>query len=217
MSFLLSAAALGFFSGGHCLGMCGPLVLALPVHDSRPFFSVAYRVVYNLGRVFTYAALGAAVGGAGLLFSLRGYQTRVSYIAGALLIVFAIVQLMPFLHLAFFSALHARIAGFFRGFIGKPGVMRFFALGSVNGFLPCGMVTSALAASLAAGDPAGSTLYMVFFGLGTFPVMLAASLFGIYLSPRLKKSLAVLGPLVSLALGILLLWRPALLIPHCQH
>lgn len=217
MSFLVSAAALGFFSGGHCLGMCGPLVLALPVHDSRPLVSVGYRVVYNLGRIFTYTALGAVIGSAGLLFSLRGYQTRVSYVAGALLIVLALVQLMPFLHLAFFAALHARIAGFFRGFIGRPGIVRFFALGSVNGFLPCGMVTAALAASLAAGDPAGSALYMVFFGLGTFPVMLAASLFGIYLSPRLKKSLAIAGPLFSLALGMLLLWRPALLIPHCQH
>lgn len=217
MSFLLSAAALGFFSTGHCLGMCGPLVLALPVHETRPLISVGYRVVYNLGRIFTYAALGASVGVAGMIFSLRGFQAKVSYAAGALLILFALVQLMPFVHLAFFSRLHARIAGFFRRFTGKPGIARFFAMGSVNGFLPCGMVTSALAASLAAAEPGGSTLFMIFFGLGTFPSMLAASLFGMYMSPRLRRSLALIGPLFSLALGILLLWRPALLVPHCHH
>jgi len=216
MSFLLSAAALGFFSTGHCLGMCGPLVLALPLHERRTSLSVAYRVLYNLGRIFTYALLGAVVGGAGFLFSLRGYQARVAYAAGVLLILFSLVQLMPFMHWTFFSALHARIARLLGRFTGNAGPGRFFLLGFVNGFLPCGMVTAALAASLALGAVWGGALFMVFFGLGTFPVMLAASLFGMYLTPRLKRSLALAGPLFSLALGILLIWRPALLVPHCH-
>jgi uncharacterized protein len=77
-------------------------------------------------------------------------------------------------------------------------------------------VTAALAASLAAADFSGSALYMLFFGLGTFPVMLAASLFGIYLSPAAKRVLSFFGPLYGVALGILLLLRPGLMLPHCH-
>ena len=216
MSFLLSAAALGFFSSGHCLGMCGPLVLALPVSEKSPFLSVAYRVIYNAGRILTYAFLGAAIALAGLTLSLGGLQAKVSYIAGGLVIVFSLIQLMPFFHSRFFSALHARIARLFSGFIRSPSFMRFFALGGVNGFLPCGMVTAALAASLAADGFSGSSLYMVFFGLGTFPAMLAASLFGIYLSPRIRRVLTVVGPMYGLLLGTLLLVRPSLILPHCH-
>ncbi len=216
MVYLASALAMGFFSGGHCLGMCGPLVLALPVSPVSHTRSVIYRIVYNSGRVVTYTLLGALVGLAGITFSLRGWQTKVSYIAGGLLIVFSLIQLMPFFHIAFFTGIHARMLRFFSGAAKQPGALRSFVLGGVNGFLPCGMVTAALAASLAAGEFYGSALYMLFFGLGTFPVMLVASLFGMYLSPAAKRVLSFIGPLYGLALGILLLLRPSLMLPHCH-
>lgn len=216
ISFFLSAAALGFFSGGHCLGMCGPLVLALPVSGQSHALSVFYRVAYNAGRIFTYTALGAAVGFAGAMLSLRGLQAKISYIAGALLIVFSLFQLLHFFQVGFFASLHGRLLRLFKMTERFPGAARFFMLGSINGLLPCGMVTAALAASLAAGALADGAGYMFFFGLGTFPVMLAASLFGVYLSPAAKRVLAFAGPLYGIALGLLLLLRPSLLIPHCH-
>lgn len=216
MTFLFSAVALGFFSGGHCLGMCGPLVLALPVSEGSRLLSVIYRVAYNAGRVSTYAALGAAAGLAGAALSLKGMQAKISYVAGGLLIVFSLFQLFRFFHAGVFGAMHARLQRMFAGTQGFPGTVRFFVLGGINGFLPCGMVTVALAASLAANGIGGGAAYMLFFGLGTFPVMLAASLFGIYLNPALKRVLAVVGPLYGIALGFLLVLRPALLIPHCH-
>jgi len=196
--------------------MCGPLVLALPVHETKPAFSIFYRMAYNAGRIFTYSTMGLAIGFMGYVLSLRGFQTKLSYFSGSLLILVALVQLMPFTRLRPIVNLHAGISYFFRRFTVNSHPGRFFALGLVNGFLPCGMVAAALVASLAAGGTLGSLGFMFFFGLGTFPVILAVSLFGIYMPPKLRRAVAISGPLFSVVLGIFLIMRPALLLPHCH-
>ncbi|MBV6493989.1 MAG: hypothetical protein LDLANPLL_02013 [Turneriella sp.] len=210
MSFYLSALMLGVFSQGHCLGMCGPLVLALPVNEKSRTLSIFYRVLYNIGRITTYATLGLLVGLLGVLVSLAGVQAYISYIVGSTLILVALLQLMPFLRVHLFFSLHTRISQSLRSFWERTGASKFFLMGAVNGLLPCGMVSSALIASLAAASALQSMLFMLLFGLGTVPMMLAASLFGVYLSPRTRKVLAIMGPLFSIALGVYLLLRPSL-------
>lgn len=206
---------MGFFSGGHCLGMCGPLVLALPVDERRVWISVFYRVVYNLGRIFTYATLGGVAGLVAVLFSLQLLQARVAQAAGLLLITVAVLQLLPHFRLAFFSRAHAALARLVAPLLRGAGNGRFFLLGMLNGLLPCGMVAAALSVSIAAENWLSGVGYMLVFGAGTFPLMLLASVFGIYASARVRQVMAWLGPLYAIALGVLLLLRPALVAPHC--
>lgn len=73
---------MGFLSGGHCLGMCGPLVLALPVSPGALWISVVYRVIYNAGRITTYGLLGILTGVIGLAFSLQNMQAFLARLAG---------------------------------------------------------------------------------------------------------------------------------------
>lgn len=216
MTIYLTAVVMGLFSGGHCIGMCGPLVLALPVDATSRWRSVFYRVVYNFGRITIYAGMGALIGLTAAGLELKLLQKYVAHIAGAILIVVSLLQLLPFFHLNLLSVLHAKISATMRKVTPREGLWRFWFLGMVNGFLPCGMVAAALIAALSLGEVPGAVYYMLFFGLGTFPVMLAASLFGIYLSPRIRQSLAVIGPLYGIALGILLVLRPGLIHPNCH-
>lgn len=208
---------MGFLSGGHCLGMCGSLVLALPVSEDRVWISVFYRVIYNFGRVFTYTILGGIAGAVAALFSLQVLQARVAQIAGALLILLALLQLLPHIHLGFLSRAHAFIARTIAPLLRNAGRGRFFLLGMLNGILPCGMVAAALLVSIAAETWRSGIAYMAVFGVGTFPLMLLASVFGIYLSGRMRQVVSWAGPLYAIALGILLLLRPALIAPHCAR
>lgn len=216
MTFFLSAAVLGLMSGGHCLGMCGPLVLALPVAENNRWLSVFYRVVYNFGRISVYVALGAIVGFSASGMSFRPAQKYLAYISGALLILVSLVQLAPRLKINAFIQLHQAISRILARISPARGVGRMFFLGTANGFLPCGMVAAALVAAMSAGDAIQAILFMLFFGLGTFPLMLAASLFGVYLSSKVRQAISVVGPVYGILLGVLLILRPGLIHPHCH-
>lgn len=217
MSFFFSAFVMGILSGGHCLGMCGPLVLALPVHENKISLSVLYRVLYNLGRIFTYALLGALIGIMAFALQLQQLQAMIAQLAGVFLIALALAQLLPGIRAGIFSRLHSALAAFIAPLVRKAGRKQFFLLGMLNGILPCGMVAAALVVSVAAQDYLSSVGYMLAFGLGTFPLMLIASIFGMYLSSTMRKFLAWLGPLYALGLGALLILRPGLIAPHCIH
>lgn len=206
---------MGFFSGGHCVGMCGPLVLALPVDGQRVAVSVIYRVVYNVGRITTYMALGGVAGLVALFFYLPFMQARVAQVTGILLIGVAVLQLLPHFRLAFFARVHSNAAKWIAPWMRNAGHGRFFLLGMLNGLLPCGMVASALVVSIAAQDWVSGVGYMLAFGAGTFPLMLLASVFGVYLSGRTRRLIGWLGPLYAIGLGVLLLVRPSLVAPHC--
>lgn len=215
MIFYVSSFLMGVFSGGHCLGMCGPLVLALPVDEKSVWKSVWLRIVYNSGRVFMYTLLGALTGSVAWLFDLPKLQANIATASGLLLIAVALFQLMPQFRLGVFSRLHAALFKVVSPLIQKGGVLRFWVLGMLNGVLPCGMVAGALMVSIAAQNLGMSMLSMFFFGLGTFPLMLIFSMMGIYLSARVRKTLSWAGPLYAIVLGVLLLLRPALVAPHC--
>jgi len=216
MTFFASALVMGFFASGHCLGMCGPLVLALPPGDGNFSKAVYLRVLYNLGRISTYAMLGALAGLAGAVLTLEVAQAKVAWVAGGMLICIAILQILPRINMIFFSRFYFFISRSISPHLKNAGAGRFLALGLLNGFLPCGMVAAALVVSIAAETPAEGVLYMAVYGLGTLPMMLTASLMGFYLAARTKRVLSVIGPLYSIVLGVLLIVRPGLIAPHCS-
>lgn len=203
---LWAAFVLGLAGSLHCAGMCGPLAAALPgALNSRSAFLLG-RLCYNAGRMTTYVALGFALGLLGSLVSLGGYQRWLSLVAGVTV-------------LAALAAGHIgiRFHGFSRGveFLKRrwsavsrsnsPGAL--WTLGALNGLLPCGLVYVALAAALTAGGTVRSAACMAMFGLGTLPMMLAASVVGPRLLFATRLRFQAVVPWVVACAGLLLVLR----------
>ena len=149
------------------------------------FARISGGFLYNSGRTLTYAALGTVFGLAGMGFAPGGAQQWVSIIIGSVMIL---AVLIPRLGVAGnkISTLTDSISGLLK----KPFVRLFrmrtygslFIIGLLNGFLPCGLVYIALAGALVMSHVYEGTLYMVAFGIGTIPMMLAIAIAGNILS-----------------------------------
>jgi sulfite exporter TauE/SafE len=204
---LLGFLALGFLGGfGHCVGMCAPFVLLVSRRFAAPDASraavPAAQLWYTAGRVLTYAVLGAAAGVVGgvveLAGSLLGLQRAASVLAGAVLILEALLGLADSGPLAHTTGgrLFARVsAALGRRIPGHP-----FGLGLLLGLLPCGLLYSALIAAVARGGPLEGALALLVFGLGTVPALLGVSLADDLLARR-RALLDRLARLFLLAMG----------------
>lgn len=173
---LLSAFILGLVGSLHCAGMCGPLALAVPaVNPTRSGFLVS-RLLYNAGRIATYTAIGALFGLVGETLSLAGFQGWLSLAAGAFILLGLIFAKISLNHPA--TNLVIRIKRIFGNLLRRRSYPALFALGAVNGLLPCGLVYVAAAAATATGHILTAAEYMIAFGFGTLPVLLAIPILG---------------------------------------
>jgi len=207
---LYAAFTMGLLGSMHCLGMCGPIAMALPVRTRNKGLKLLKYLLYNAGRIITYTMLGFLVGTIGSFFVLAGFQQVFSITAGVLIIlsIFAVYQ--PFQHswitsitLPFREKIKKAITYYFQHANGYNMVI----LGMLNGLLPCGMLYAALIGAMAAGDVISGTLFMTAFGLGTIPLMLTVSFAGNLLSYKWKYRLNHLSPVFIFAVGALLILR----------
>ncbi len=206
----LTGALLGLAGSLHCAAMCGPIALALPVGgDSRGRF-LAGRLLYNGGRIVTYVILGGVLGSIGGLFALAGLQQTLSIAIGVLML--AALLLPGFVRrlsslwspvAVIHSLLHQRFGRFLR----HRSHPALFGFGMLNGFLPCGLLYAALAAAAALGDPFRGMIFLCTFGAGTLPVMLSIGLAGKSIRIEIRKRIAAVLPVFTLALAILLILR----------
>lgn len=202
------ALILGAVTSLHCMGMCGPLALALPANQQHSKFRhVAGRLIYNLGRAVTYAIMGIFAGLLGRSVKLFELQNAVSILFGVLLLasLFLSAKHMPAWVIRLFYKPVQRGLG---RILKRGSLVGLFQIGLLNGLLPCGMVYAALAlASLQSGPLAGA-LFMFLFGLGTLPLMFAISLGGLSLrTPRLQPVLNRVIPTVTFLVAVLLILR----------
>lgn len=205
-----TAFLFGLFGGLHCVAMCGPISLALPIARSGRL--IASRILYNSGRVVTYASLGGIAGliGTSVEINLVQAQQYLSIAAGTLLILIVIASGFRSLDFSY-GRPFVWISGKLKTVMGR--VLKRSSLGAsmltgiANGFLPCGLVYVALAASLAAGGVRGSILYMIMFGLGTFPLMLALSLSKAAVPVNIRSKLTRMVPVFVFVVGVLFILR----------
>lgn len=209
ITLIFAALGLGFASGFHCLGMCGPIALSLGLSKKQQVNFHLQNLTYQLGRILTYSFLGAIVGIVGEGFQLAGFQKYISILAGILLITMALFSFggdfttkIPAISNALLKV-KINLGKLLR----KTDYSSRFLTGILNGFLPCGMVYMALTASLAAGGIWQSSTFMVFFGLGTFPFMFAAVLFGNILNATVRNKILKIVPVFMLILGTLFILR----------
>ncbi len=183
---LVSAFLVGLLGSTHCLGMCGGIVgaLTLGLHDDirrSPVRLFPYLAAYNLGRIASYAVAGAVVGllSAQILRVAPPEQARLAakIITGGFMIALGLYLAGWWPGLAALERLGGklwtRIEPLGRRFLPVNHPLKALALGLVWGWLPCGLVYSALAWSLATGDAMRGATLMLAFGLGTLPMLFA--------------------------------------------
>ncbi|WP_300672497.1 sulfite exporter TauE/SafE family protein [Soonwooa sp.] len=210
IALLFSALFLGFASGFHCIGMCGPIALSMGLTREQRINFYLQNLTYNFGRVLTYSILGAIIGIVGESFNFAGLQTKLSIAVGVLLILMAFFSFggkdfatkIPFVNKAL---LQVKIK--LSKLLTKADLKSRFTTGLLNGLLPCGMVYMALTASIAAGGIWQSALYMFFFGLGTFPFMFAVVVIGNFLNQSMRLKIVKIVPIVMIILGGLFILR----------
>jgi uncharacterized protein len=207
---ILAAFFIGLFGSLHCIGMCGPIAIALPVPDSGNLSFFTGRILYNLGRVVTYAFLGAILGLVGSKIALAGAQQIVSIVLGVVIII-AVLLPQKFKNYFAQHPVIQKLAHPLKSNIGllfsKGTFSAMFLIGILNGFLPCGLVYIALAGAIASGDAVSGAAVMILFGLGTVPAMFAASVFGKFINIGIKTKLRKAIPVLAILLAFIFILR----------
>jgi sulfite exporter TauE/SafE len=213
---LVLAATTGLLGGfGHCAGMCGPLVASVglvsgPRGGARR--ALVGQALYNAGRVTTYAFIGAVMGLTGSFVNtagrLAGVQSAVSILAGALMVAMGLgaAGVAPA-----FRRAEERVSGkvfrAMRGVLDGGGEGRYYALGLLLGFLPCGLSYSAFVGAAATGGLPQGFLFALAFALGTVPALLLVGGAAAVLSPRARGALYRLGGVAVVLVGALFVAR----------
>lgn len=215
---LITALTIGLVGSLHCIGMCGPIAVALPLGRKGWADKALGSLLYNVGRAITYGMIGALFGLLGKGLHFAGLQQWASVVMGVVMIVsviFPVVFREKIKIGSLTSGYSARLIARFRELFGQHSHRNLFVIGLLNGLLPCGLVYVAVAGAINTNDLAAGALFMVVFGLGTLPVMMALSLIGNMISGGVRTKLANVVPVFIVMLGIVFILRGmALGIPY---
>ncbi len=208
--YIIAGFTLGLAGSLHCVGMCGPLSMALPVHHFSKAGKSAALLLYQAGRIITYSGIGLLFGLMGRQLYLAGYQQTFSIVAGVVILLIAALYFiqkrnirLSFLS-GFYQGVQQIIIRLLKSYVGLPGL---FLLGMANGLLPCGMVYIALAASLSMQTLTESVSFMAMFGAGTLPAMMLTGYAGILIKPELRNGFRKITPFFISLMGIVLILR----------
>lgn len=207
---LITPIAIGFVGSMHCLGMCGPIALALPLGKYSGVKRYSGILLYNTGRIFTYALLGAFFGFVGKSFYLAGFQQQFSIFLGILILLgLFIPSILPKQSWLtrwwnkLFGSLYSEMSNLLR----KGSFISLFAIGFINGFLPCGLVYLGLAGSLAQIEITDSILFMLLFGFGTLPAMFGVAWASKWVSISMRNKIKRASPYFIAFFGLILILR----------
>ena len=207
---LYTALLLGIISSLHCIGMCGPIAMMLPVDRTNPSRKALQILVYHLGRLTAYGLLGLVFGLLGRGFYLAGMQQHLSITVGVLMIVVVVVPEKVLARYNFSKPVYKIIAAI-KSHLGqqfkRKSVDALFTIGLLNGFLPCGMVYAALFGALAMPNLMSSMSYMFLYGLGTVPLMSAVVYMSQWISQPVRQRIQKLIPVVAVFVGLLFIVR----------
>jgi sulfite exporter TauE/SafE len=203
----------GLFGSAHCVGMCGPIVLAYSVHvqSSQKEHLIAAHLAYNLGRVATYTTLGFAAGLLGAVAAQLGSaQNALSVAAGLLMVLFGLTNLriVPLFRLEGSSG--GVMAAYRKGvglLIKSPGLSSRLLLGVFNGFLPCGLVYAVLIKAAATRSPLTGAASMAAFGSGTITILFLLGFLSTHISNRVRQVGERIAAVLIVLMGLSLLLR----------
>ncbi|VUD52354.1 hypothetical protein TDB9533_01613 [Thalassocella blandensis] len=219
----IAAFLVGLLGAGHCFGMCGGITAALSFAIQNEAKKRQILLAYNVGRIFSYGVIGLLAGLLGLGVMKASLQMTdfplLRTLAAIMLILMGfyltgwwkiLVQLEKL-----GSSLWKIIQPLGQKFMPVRSVPQALVVGMVWGWLPCGLVYSALVFAAATADPSQSCLVMVAFGIGTFPAVFLGGLAGNRLKTILQqRSVQTISGLALIAFGI---WTAYVPFSHAQH
>jgi sulfite exporter TauE/SafE len=198
---------IGLFGSVHCVGMCGPLAFAIPTVENRWWMVIADKVFYNIGRIITYSFLGLLIGFAGRQLWISGLQQGVSLASGLLIIMAGFSRLFK-VRLKKNNILSVILAPVNRLLnYALQHHAGHFVVGMVNGFLPCGFVYLALVGAINTSSPLASAQFMFWFGAGTLPLMLLATVSSGFAGPTIRSRINRVMPYLMICLGFWFILR----------
>lgn len=203
---LISSLILGLGGSLHCIGMCGPLILQLPFAAYEGFQKWAAMALYFLSKALGYAMLGLLMALLGQGIRMFVWQQYLSVFAGVFILV---LTLFPYFKNKLFQGF--RLPAFFSRWYGKfvkdTGIFKFAVLGFLNALLPCGLVYTALIASVTMSDITGGVMYMFLFGIGTSFALIALAVFKDRISAAMRNRINKISTAIAILVGILLILR----------
>jgi uncharacterized protein len=200
---------IGFLTGFHCVGMCGPLILSYATKNARAGYqSHIAHLLYGLGKTVSYTTIGALFGAFGSILAFTPFiRGAVGVAAGVFLILFGLHMLEVFPALSHFQF---RTPGFVMRFIGKEYRKHSnpFVIGLLNGLMIiCGPLQAMYVMAAGTGSWAEGAKILFFFGIGTLPLLLGFGFLTSLLSNNLTPKLLKVSGVVVMILGILMLNR----------
>ena len=209
---------LGLAGSGHCVAMCGPLVLAFGRRgDVSARRSLQHTLTYHGGRLTTYVLVGLVAGLAGQAVATLGFERLLAVSLGSALIVSAAMGAgHTALGQTVWSAVGVRWSVRAGAWSRRHTVAGPALMGAANGLLPCGLLYAAFVAAAALGHVRDALLFIGGFGLGTMPALAALTSLATRLPPRLRPRIARAAPLILASIGALLIAR-GLIERHGRH
>lgn len=210
VAIISSGFLLGLAGSLHCLGMCGPLSWALPIRHVSKKQQAAWLSIYQMGRITSYGLLGLIVGSLGSALRLTGFQQYFSIAIGAAILFFGTIIMAPHWAGSWKPLQYAqqKLNQWIHRTWNKPmNSSRMYLLGSLNGWLPCGMVYLALFTGMTLPSIAEAGLLMIFFGMGTVPAMMSISLSGHWVGQEIRVQLRRVVPVTVSIVGLVLILR----------
>lgn len=207
---LYSAFILGLISSLHCIGMCGPIAMMLPLNHQNEAKKVTQIVTYHLGRLTAYATIGLIFGLLGRGFFLAGLQQNMSIFIGVAMILVVLIPEKVFSRYNFSKPVY-KVISKIKSSLGSQfkdkSYKSLFTIGLLNGFLPCGMVYVALFGAIAMQSAGSGVLYMLLFGLGTMPLMTIVVYIHSIIKLPFRNKIQKVIPYVAVIIGVLFILR----------
>ncbi len=207
---IYTGLTIGLIGSLHCIGMCGPIAVALPLGQRSLFDRTIGGLIYNLGRTLTYGVMGFLFGLLGKGIEMAGFQQWASILLGVVMILSVFFPFLfkdQFGNAGFGNGISGKIVSRLRVLFGNHSKRNLLVIGLLNGLLPCGLVYVAIAGAINTNDVLAGILFMVAFGLGTIPLLLAVSLLGNMVGAKLKNKLNKIIPVFIVILGIIFILR----------
>ncbi len=226
---LLAPLFIGFVGSLHCLGMCGPLVMAYSLHVARPrgpdelevtslwSSGLAHHLSFHLGRVFTYGLLGALAAMIAHLASFNqffsGLRFGLTIGGGVLMALLGLVLLgvlpLPFSTVGLPAAPGSLVARRVSSLLRSPHAASKIALGFFTGFLPCMLSWAMIIKAATMQTPVDGFLTMFSFGLGTVPALFLTGLSASLLSLRVRFLGERAAAVAVIVMGLILIYKGA--------
>ncbi len=213
---LLSIATIAFLGAfGHCVGMCGGIVLAYTGAKVKPEWSGVHQsaahLAYSLGRVTTYTVLGALFGYLGSVATFSGYTVGALFLfAGVVMILtgLSIMGKVRFLNLIEHSIMKSTwYQKSFKALMSDSSIFSFYLLGMINGLLPCGFVYFFAVTAASTLSPLWGAVVMLIFGISTIPAMFSLGFFtGLMQKGSLRKTMITIASIAVIVYGLFMIY-----------